>query len=402
MIDISYREIEITNSKAKCMDGSNYKFLKSNGFGSGKNSYLIYFEAGGFCGGDFYDPDSQNYALEYCAKRLGDHLSSNKFTFIQKYFIKYYARYLSNSWFFNPNFYNWNKIYVKYCDGALYIATKEDPVIYNNKTMFIRGEDNVKSVLEYLQKETSFTKAENVLVSGSSAGGIASGIWSQTIKKMLSNETKYKVIVDSGFFQEYNTTLVSKLNGKEVNIIVELLERLVQQFKLPKSKTMLSYCKNERFRDCLILNYWVNEINLDYEILLLTSYYDSWSLSRIVNTKCFFKDPKNIYDNCSEKEKKAFEEYSLIVRREVEKITNHSNKITAWIAKGFYHTFIYYSWQWNNKIYKVEGMTAWEMVNAWYFDDKKLNKNKRIYSTNEIQKNQTDFYWNVNNKELFK
>ena len=37
--DTSYEEIVIDNSKAKCMDGSNYKFLFSKGFGNGTNSF---------------------------------------------------------------------------------------------------------------------------------------------------------------------------------------------------------------------------------------------------------------------------------------------------------------------------------------------------------------------------
>ena len=48
--DTSYEEIEIAdpNSKSKCMDGSNYKFLFSKGFGNGTNSFYIYFEGEGF------------------------------------------------------------------------------------------------------------------------------------------------------------------------------------------------------------------------------------------------------------------------------------------------------------------------------------------------------------------
>ena len=160
--DTSYKKIEIDNSKAKCMDGSNYKFLFSKGFGNGTNSFYIYFEGGGFCGDKNYDPNNNDAPLESAYNRRNTRLGSNKFIFLYRYFNKFLSRFLTSSKYFNPIFYNWNKIFIKYCDGTAHIGNNIDPIIFNNKEIYVRGEENVKSVFNYLIKNYDFSNAKNV------------------------------------------------------------------------------------------------------------------------------------------------------------------------------------------------------------------------------------------------
>ena len=104
--DTSYIEIEIDepNSKAKCMDGSNYKFLFSKGFGNGTNSFYIYFEGGGFCGDNNYNPKDNNAPLKSCLIRKDTALGSNKFDIKYRYFHKFFSRLLSSSNILIPYF----------------------------------------------------------------------------------------------------------------------------------------------------------------------------------------------------------------------------------------------------------------------------------------------------------
>ena len=140
--DTSYEEIEIrdSNSNAKCIDGSNYKFLFSKGFGNGSNSFYIYFESGGFCGDKNYDPKDNDAPLKDCYDKRNSQLGSNKFKFIFKYFNKFASRFFTSSKYYNPIFYNWNKVFIKYCDGTFHIGNIKEPIQFNNTQLFIRGD----------------------------------------------------------------------------------------------------------------------------------------------------------------------------------------------------------------------------------------------------------------------
>ena len=84
----------------------------------------------------------------------------------------------------NTNFYNWNKVFVKYCDGNIFQGYHEEPFIYNNTKIYVRGEKNVKEMLDYMIDNYSLSSASNVVVSGSSAGGIGSLMWSKYIHSL--------------------------------------------------------------------------------------------------------------------------------------------------------------------------------------------------------------------------
>ncbi len=43
----------------------------------------------------------------------------------------------------NPLMYNWNKVYIKYCDGGSYSGSLDGPVIYNDTKVCSFGETRV-------------------------------------------------------------------------------------------------------------------------------------------------------------------------------------------------------------------------------------------------------------------
>ena len=391
--DTSYIEIEITdqNSKAKCMDGSNYKFLYSKGFGNGTNSFYIYFEAGGFCGDENYDPKNEEAPLQLCEKRITNRLGTNKFLPLLRYFNPYISRFFTSSKYFNPIFYNWNKVYIKYCDGTLYMGNEEKPIQYKNLLFYIRGEENVKSVFNYLTKNKNLNNAKNVLVSGSSAGAIAVNIYSKYIRSLLSSKTNYKVISDSGFFHQTNYNLIYK----NLNIMQDMMIKLKNSFHLSKTKTMIDLNPKNDFIDFIQPKTFINNYEKDFDFLFLTSAYDSWALSRLLKIRCFFG--KNVYNDCNETEINMFEKYSNELIDEIENIIekDKNGKITAWIPKGFYHMFICNSWSWNIKKYGVGGYSVQSFINDWYYD--LLPKNKKMfYDKKDVKKKLVDFFWFIN------
>ena len=94
----------VDHREAKCMDGSQSAYYLSSGFGSGSNKWLIFFQGGGWC-----------YDIERCCTRLRTRLGSSlKYAKQMDMNQVYKSRVRSD----NPLMYNWNIVYVPYCDSS--------------------------------------------------------------------------------------------------------------------------------------------------------------------------------------------------------------------------------------------------------------------------------------------
>ena len=120
-----YKEVEFNieiielpeKYNARCLDGSPYKFTIVKGYDEGINKFLIYFEGGGYCGSEI----RPTTIIESCRKRaLGNKGKST--SFIYEFTISRFMRLMSKKKKYNPTFYNWNKITIKYCDGMGHLS----------------------------------------------------------------------------------------------------------------------------------------------------------------------------------------------------------------------------------------------------------------------------------------
>ncbi|CAN1219286.1 Pectin acetylesterase 12 [Linum perenne] len=94
-----------------CLDGTLPGYHLHRGYGSGANSWLIQLEGGGWCNNIrtcVYRKNTRRGSSNYMEKQLA-------FTGI-----------LSNKAGENPDFYNWNRVKVRYCDGASFLGDSED------------------------------------------------------------------------------------------------------------------------------------------------------------------------------------------------------------------------------------------------------------------------------------
>ena len=167
--------IELDDSyNAKCLDGSNYRFNFIKGKDEGKNKFLLYFEGGGWCGQETL---GDNF-VESCFERAKTSLGS-KIGFFGSLVISRLIRLLSSKEKYNPNFYNWNKIFVRYCDGSSFISDR----VYekNGRKVYMYGKNNLLGVMNYLKLNYNFTDADSVILSGFSAGSFATLIYANYI-----------------------------------------------------------------------------------------------------------------------------------------------------------------------------------------------------------------------------
>ncbi|CAI5467482.1 unnamed protein product [Closterium sp. Yama58-4] len=175
---------DLDDDGAVCLDGSPPAIHLSPGWGHGANNWLIYLEVGPtestqvnagqlstrYChmrvlwqGGGWCNSE------EECAHRAATHLGSSK----RMGGLMAFGGILSHDPTVNPDFYNWNLVLFRYCDGASYLGDTNEPVQTNNGLVFFRGRRIFDAVTRYLVSHHSMGAASFVLLSGCSAGGLA-------------------------------------------------------------------------------------------------------------------------------------------------------------------------------------------------------------------------------------
>ncbi|XP_075108751.1 pectin acetylesterase 8-like [Nicotiana tabacum] len=111
---------------------------------------------------------------------------------------------LSNEPNENPDFFNWNRVKVKYCDGSSFTGDIEevDPVT----GLHFRGARVFLAIMEDLLYKGMW-KAENAILSGTSPGGLASILHCDKFRSFFSTSARVKCISDAGFFLNIKTIL---------------------------------------------------------------------------------------------------------------------------------------------------------------------------------------------------
>jgi O-palmitoleoyl-L-serine hydrolase len=197
--------IYLTNNNydAKCMDGSPPIYWIIKGSGSGAKKWLISFEEGGFCnlinGG--YD---NCYYFAY--EKNGGYLGTSNSPIVPSIFnfSVAYENYFSRNRTTNPIMYNWNMVYMHYCDGSLWLGNVTGYVMSKGTKMYIRGNANAMAILNDLMENQGFADAQSVIVTGQSVGGVAAYNYVDNIAAMFTGSTRVVGMPDSGFFLPVN------------------------------------------------------------------------------------------------------------------------------------------------------------------------------------------------------
>ncbi|CAI9784707.1 unnamed protein product [Fraxinus pennsylvanica] len=167
---------------AVCLDGTPPVYHLDRGSEAGINSWLVHIEGGGWC---------NNITTCLAHKNLKKGSSKD----MAKQLV--FSGILGNEPKFNPDFYNWNRIKVRYCDGASFTGDVEevDPAT----KLYFRGARIFLAVMEELL-EKGMKNAENAILSGSSAGGLTSILHCDNFRSLVPKGAKVKCTSDAGYF----------------------------------------------------------------------------------------------------------------------------------------------------------------------------------------------------------
>lgn len=109
----------------------------------------------------------------------------------------------------NPMMFDWNRVLIRNCDGTLFLSSLEMPLQSGDTSLFFRGRDNVFAVLRELLTNHGLAKATEIVVSGCSAGAVASVLLVDEVQRYLQKRTRTPVFVtalaDSGVFADWRS-----------------------------------------------------------------------------------------------------------------------------------------------------------------------------------------------------
>lgn len=178
--------------KAQCLDGSNagYYFRNSS---SGNGKFLLYFEGGGWCYDTNCKTPTRAGTLANCRDRSKTSIGSSK-SWAK---TKSQTGSMSANREENPVFYDWNVVYMPYCDGTSFSGNVDSDV----DGLFFRGKIILESIINDLKKNTNIQKAKQVVVSGGSAGASAVYYHVDKMVEMLALDNgEVLAMPDAGFF----------------------------------------------------------------------------------------------------------------------------------------------------------------------------------------------------------
>lgn len=207
----SLQRVYMSDSDAVCNDNSRATFFIGV---QSSNKWILFFESGGFCA-----------SLVDCNKR---YLNKNSTvlmtsTLMPKEVIG--RDLLSSSQTENPSFYDYRHVLVPYCSSDLWLGQRTNPKkpfrFVNDSSVdnfSFRGQTIFRTLFTDLLREYNLREAEEIVLSGSSAGGIgvlnhAGWVLDHVIKAQGLN-AKLKSIVDSGWFINFQDTLEAKVRPR--------------------------------------------------------------------------------------------------------------------------------------------------------------------------------------------
>ncbi|PUZ57774.1 hypothetical protein GQ55_5G456100 [Panicum hallii var. hallii] len=242
---------------AVCLDGSPPGYHLQTGSGAGSRSWLIHLEGGGWCD-----------TVRSCSSRRMTYFGSSKF--MQRHIN--FTGILSKDPALNPDFYSWNRVFVRYCDGASFAGDSQHVDQDGNATLFFRGRRIWEAVLDELMQK-GLAHSEQALLTGCSAGGLATLLHCNDFRARFPPEVPVKCLPDAGFFLNVED-ISGQRSMRSVYSGVVHLQNVTEV--LPKGCLLAKKDPTECFFPGEVIK------SIRTPTFILNSAYDSWQVQNVV------------------------------------------------------------------------------------------------------------------------
>jgi hypothetical protein len=182
--------------QARCLDGTPGGFYVY-GNGSTNSKWYIHHTGGGWC----------STRVGYQQGSTADNCHHRKFTMMGSSSDKFYGPtiedfggdYGSGDPAKNPMMHDWNKVKLIYCDGGSFSGRNQS--VAND--LHFKGSFILEAIIDTLKAEYGLGHASDVVVSGGSAGGLATYLHVNQWRDSLPLSTFVVAMPDGGFFLDW-------------------------------------------------------------------------------------------------------------------------------------------------------------------------------------------------------
>lgn len=157
-------------NNARCLDGSPGLYYFRPGVDEGATKWLIHHQGGGWCQSYNCTDAASCPSSDTCYVRAGGSLGS---TSHDRDTVFLDSDYFDVDPLINPSFYNWNIAFLRYCDGSSFSGGREGTVTVGDRELHFRGFAILNAMIDDLLAHRGLQGSTDVVVSGCSAGGLA-------------------------------------------------------------------------------------------------------------------------------------------------------------------------------------------------------------------------------------
>ncbi|KAL5227782.1 hypothetical protein ABZP36_016047 [Zizania latifolia] len=336
---------------AVCLDGTPPGYHWLPGFGDGSDKWLIHLEGGSWC---------RN--LTWCAQRKKTSLGSSAYMERRVDFVGI----LSDDESQNPDFYNWNKVKIRYCDGASFSGNVEDEMQYGTN-FFFRGQRIWEAVMSELLPK-GLARAKQAFLTGCSAGGLSTYIHCDDFRALLPKDSTVKCLADGGFFLDVEDISGRRYMRSFYNDVAHLQD-LRKRFPGCSSDMEPGQC------------FFPQEVakGITTPMFILNPAYDVWQVEHVLSPEG--SDPQHSWQNCRLDITKCNSKHLEILqgfRKSLLDAISEFKKKREWgmfIDSCFIHCQSMKSLAWHApSASRINNKTVAEAVGDWFFDRREVRE----------------------------
>ena len=321
---------EAVQEGAVCLDGTPPGYYIDT---TPLKRWIIHLEGGGWC----YNEDD-------CYERSFTNLGSSTKWPLQLEL----EGFLSNDSDANPVFANYSVVFIPYCDGASFSGNKTDPITIKGRNLYFRGHGVLSAVIDALLDKEGLKEAEAVILTGCSAGGLATYLHLDYVRSRFPNSDVHG-IADAGYFIDAANTKGQMYIRSQYQYVYHMQNCS----GVVNNDCVMSKMESDRWQ-CFMAQYTYPYIKTP--VFVLNSEYDTWQLDNILQLGC-------LPPHCNETQMKAFTNWRGTFLAALEPAVEST-------ANGlFTDSCLYHCQSLENRSWseiKVGGQNAHDTFSAWY------------------------------------
>ncbi|CAN4099599.1 unnamed protein product [Withania somnifera] len=265
---------------------------------------------------------------------------------------------LSNNNSYNPDFYNWHRIMIRYCDGSSY--TGEVEAVDKATNQHYRGARIFQAIIEELLAK-GMKNAKNAILSGCSAGGLGTMINCDRFQSLLPSTARVKCLSDGAYFILDN-------DDKRAKVLESTYAAVVN---LHNSTKMLPSSCTSRMTPALCFFPQNLQKYIKTPLFILNSAYDSWQISETViplaGRADFQKNCKTDFTKCSSDQQKMLRDFGAEFVGALPKSYSPSHR-RMFINSCFMHCQTDHVFSWNSPHVLLNTKTIAKAFGDWFFE----------------------------------